>query len=159
MPGWAGAMAQGRDYFRDSVLAVQEDANSEKAYFKFLYAVQPPTYIALCPLSKVDRALVQQRVTHDNWHTCDPVRECFHCNYAAMTSAEELYGVDASAISVLAPTLHQGGQVMTTEMLEEPLQTFLSMVPEPEKAPPAAKKQKTDQDHKEALVLAFPWLE
>eukprot|EP00974_Lingulodinium_polyedra_P015556 1506525-Lingulodinium_polyedra.AAC.1 len=72
-----------------------------------------------------------------------------------MTSAEELQDISIDKVSIVDRTTHEGGIVMTSELLEEPLQISLDMLPDVAQEG-KAKKQKAANEDREAVMVAFP---
>eukprot|EP00974_Lingulodinium_polyedra_P071805 6947730-Lingulodinium_polyedra.AAC.1 len=53
MPSWVSPIAANRSFFQDTVL-VARAAGAEVGYFKVLYAVRNPLYLALSPLKVLE---------------------------------------------------------------------------------------------------------
>ena len=129
-------------------------------YFKFLYAVQSPVYLALSPVAVIERHRepVQEPVGWGSIEALDQVVCRFHCNYAHCSSGEELLGVEVEQVSVIPFTKYIGGMVIESEWHSEPLQQFLRYLPNEPKEETEPKKRKVKDNHSEALRKAFLWL-
>ena len=64
MPGWAQRIANHRDNFRDTVLVV--GFGHEQQFWKFIYAVQSPYYVAVCRLTPKPNFVTSEDVTGRN---------------------------------------------------------------------------------------------
>eukprot|EP00974_Lingulodinium_polyedra_P102001 9878748-Lingulodinium_polyedra.AAC.1 len=67
MPAWAAPLARNREELKDCVLCVEQPAG-HKRYFKFIYSVISPGYLALCHCDLLPQNLEQQ---HTGWHNID----------------------------------------------------------------------------------------
>eukprot|EP00974_Lingulodinium_polyedra_P076967 7452081-Lingulodinium_polyedra.AAC.1 len=108
MPAWSYGIADQRDHFKDTALMVQASADSV-LFFKILYAVKSPRYLALGSLEKVDDPVTIQEVTPESIGQLPADRFKWHCNFAAVSSAADLPEVEESQIKVIQFLQHRGG--------------------------------------------------
>eukprot|EP00974_Lingulodinium_polyedra_P111971 10833441-Lingulodinium_polyedra.AAC.1 len=147
MPDWAHSVAKRRAHFADTVLKVLGDEEEEAPkYFKFIYAIQKPCYLALCPLTYQPGVVQQVEVGSHNWHSIDQTRFSWHCNFAEMASAEALLGVSIKKIWVITRSYFQHDMVVSSEMQQQPLEKFLDKYPEEEKAEEHKEKKRRVKD-------------
>ena len=81
MPEWACAICRNRDHFENTVLLVQRGPG-EMEFYKFLYAVKAPFYLALSKLRFADEFGIDFGASAAG--SCDPPLTLweFHCNLA-----------------------------------------------------------------------------
>eukprot|EP00974_Lingulodinium_polyedra_P066021 6388148-Lingulodinium_polyedra.AAC.1 len=63
MPAWSQSVARATEAFLDTILVVQEGPDM-KRYYKFLYAVISPCYVALCPATPLPFPAPDQLCPH-----------------------------------------------------------------------------------------------
>ena len=82
-------------------------------HFKFLFAMQQPTYLALAPLTQLELPPMRQfEVTAENWHTCSSLVYKFHCNYADMGSGAYVAATTMERVSTDHYAFHTGSTLV-----------------------------------------------
>lgn len=160
MPAWAADVARHRDFFHNCVL-VCFDASDSVTYWKVLYAVQSPFYVALTQLRLTEDFVQFGPVTRENWGllASQRPRYAFHCNFAAHSNAACIPDRDDLAIFVLTGVRHEGGTRCVTSDFMTPLGNYIASLPEKVRAQRARaesapqKRSKGDDD-----VQELPWL-
>eukprot|EP00974_Lingulodinium_polyedra_P072423 7009473-Lingulodinium_polyedra.AAC.1 len=66
MPAWAGEVALQRDHFQGTLL-VTEGPDGTQHFWRFLYDVQNPLYLALGELAVKPHTLVVQSLAGQSW--------------------------------------------------------------------------------------------
>jgi hypothetical protein len=125
MPQWAKDIAANRDEFRAVVLRVELEGRDE--YYKILYCVRSPCYVALAHLELVPHYTEIQQVTADSWAAInqDRVRYRLKVNFAKHSSAAEVPLVSAERIHVIPDTLYTGGVFIQGSARSIPLTLYL----------------------------------
>eukprot|EP00974_Lingulodinium_polyedra_P134229 11228333-Lingulodinium_polyedra.AAC.1 len=163
MPGWHPAMARNRDYFSGCVLGIQK-ADGQKEYYKYLYSVQSPGYLALSPCQLIIQDKSAGRYGPPSLQETIDSRHLFKVNFAALCSGECLKDIPLEAVTVISDTVMLGGTWARSGCIEEPLATVLGWLPgadtpaRQENDEPPRKQRKKDEDTKEQLLVDFPWL-
>lgn len=160
MPGWVASIANNREYFVDSAL-VCYDEEDNVSYYKVLYAIQNPYYLALTELRRLEEFVTLRPVNASSWGTMALAtpRYAFHCNYAAHRSAADIPRNDNLAIFVLTDLQHTGQCRVVTHDFPTPLEEYLAKLPNKAKAKrsadatPAATKRTVSDD-----TYDLPWL-
>ena len=158
MPEWACDVANRRDFFVDTAFVVSVDDGAEPQYWKFLYAVQSPTYyVALCPLKQKETHLPEPtRPTIVLSTRRERVRFCFHCNFACMASAADV-DVPLEKVKVLRALKHTGGTEVVSCERPELLQDYFHRIPERVRNAAGGSGGGTGR-RSDSLVELYPWL-
>ena len=160
MPAWANLVVARREHFRNVVLVCCDDAD-RKTFWKVLYCVQSPVFLALTELERVDEYIDLAVRPGQDWSSVAAQRPTymFKCNFARHATAAMIPGCDDVAVLVLSDLRHVGGTRCETIDVPMPLEEFIDLLPERETGrrhgvrEPALKKGKHDDD-----VKALPWL-
>ena len=108
-PPWARVIAYARDSLSGSAMVVRTPRKADE-YFKIVYMVQSPVYIAICPLVPIE-------VVHEVARECDTLSEVcesyvasrWTCNYADMRSCADLMHLSKANISFILNVKMEGG--------------------------------------------------
>jgi hypothetical protein len=157
MPEWAKCVIRNRDGFDGAVFIVQP-VDGERTFWKYIYAVQSPHYLALCQLRELPHFHSEERVTSDNWSDINAafIRNVFHCNYAAHATAADVPYVGAEQVRVILDVELVGGTKVIGRQREVPLLTYLSQLPEKPVGEGSSGGQRRSKS--ESLIDQFPWL-
>ena len=122
MPDWAKVLAKDRDFFIGTVLVVPLP-DGGKQFFKIVYIVQVPLYVALCPLVPVDDFVrtahtpdTPVQIINEDFVVC-----AFRCNYARCQAAADLPPVELNQLRFIRNLRHDGGTLVTSAWSEEPV--------------------------------------
>jgi hypothetical protein len=158
IPEWAASIIARRDAFRDCGIVVVH--NGERLYFKILYAIQQPRYLALARLQVAQHYHTMPRVTLANWLSLhmDVTRHSFTCNFADHYSHGDVPPVSSASVLVMPDLEHLGGTTVISRQSSIPLIQYVALAPEPTRNstntgenPPKSKKK--------SLLEQFPWLD
>jgi hypothetical protein len=160
MPQWVAAIAHHREFFVDTAL-VCFDKEDNASFWKVLYAIITPLYLALSELRVLEEVVSIEPGSRWDLAVRHP-SYAFHCNFAAHRSGADLPGVEEDvAISVLPGLQHLNRtRVVSFEDLV-PLDTFLASLPEPPPSAGTSKKARTASSSKsfqDEDVFQLPWL-
>lgn len=156
MPSWAKPIIANRAFFKDAALILQVTA-WEQEYWKIVYAVQQPYYLAVSKLELLPAVAPAEAVRVPGpAGPRDKYR--FHCNFAANRSAAEVSEVEEYQVFVVLGLRHMGGMLVTSPCDAMPLSTYLGQLPAPAPEAQRATKQQKTTTQKDELVKAFPWL-
>lgn len=158
LPSWAKSICSQREHFMDCVLVAHVDNKNE--YFKFLYAVKSPMYIALCRISLVPMTRPMENVHGKNFSDFNAqlMKMRFHVNFADVCSSEDLVIDGDSNLAVITDAKHLGGMVIETLQAPVPLNQYLRFLPSVCPVAKAAAKKRTDHVPKD-LLASYPWLQ
>lgn len=158
MPAWGRRVAVAREHFEDVVFQVSE--GDAVAYFKFLYAVQNPTYLAFGKLQLIDKPLLLvENLSIDTWEQLDEAKFHWHCNFADLLSSADLATVDIASIQVIQDCFYAQKMEVLSESTPQPLEVFLDNLPLAEAKEPKQRARKDTSLYMETMVQAFPWLQ
>ena len=128
MPQWAIIVARFRAHFQKAIFFLIP-AMGELEYWKFLYAVQNPMYVAVAPLESkivVMSTYVPEGVGDEMSHE----RCRFHCSYACLKIAAATPIVAKHQIFVLPECLHIGGMEIATDSCPVTFGEYTAPLPE-----------------------------
>jgi hypothetical protein len=158
MPEWANTVARRRDYFRDVVFAIK--IVNDFQYWKFIYAVQSPVYVAVSQLERTVHHSEVQSVDSSNWAAINMarVRYQFRCNFASHSSAADIAHIDVDNIYVIRDAFFTGGTTIQSAESLIPFRIFLLRVPEPKQ--PSRNSDENPRDRKPGgtIIDDIPWL-
>ena len=162
-PNWATAIVQHREFFAGCGLLVSRASGDE--WYKIVYMVKNPVYLALCPMQEV--SVVRPDLPSDA--TVWQIEESFErtrwrCNYGNMTTAADIPDAQPSEIYVAPCLKHIGGIIITTSWEPIPYRLFLGgeeMVAQGqgEVVVAHAPKHQEDTSHWDDMMDQFPWLQ
>jgi hypothetical protein len=158
MPAWVEDVVRRRDSFRNVVFFVTVDGRTE--HYTFLYAMQQPFYIAVCPLERSVIYVDVQEVRGDTWAILNEakLRYLFKCNYAKLCQAADLPNVPRENVSVLVDCFYTGGTTVSSQCNTIPFLIYLHTVPEPTRAAGAGDAARKGKHRKVDDVDDLPWL-
>ena len=159
-PSWVSPMARYREFFLGSALVAPLDDGSV-AYYKIIYIVQNPLYMALAPLEREETVIATApagataQEINQNFRLFD-----FSCNFANCMSAADLPEVELSKLSFIQNLRHDGDTVVTSAWEPESVESYLTgSLPHDSRdatGRPAKKKEIAELDK---LVEEMPWLD
>ena len=156
-PQWASAIVKHRDFFSEcAILVVGED---DDAFYKIVYMVQNPVYLALSPMSAI--ALPTPNPAHDLMDRIErSVCGRWACHYGSMMTAGDLMDVTPDQIWIVPCIVHEGGVMASSTMQPVPYRTLLvgEEIKSTVSEGPRVKKAKVDSKHWDDCLLEFPWL-
>ena len=155
MPEWAQQVCQKREHFEGVVFMVRRRESKEYEFWKFVYAVKSPAYLAISRVRR-DESHPAFSIYHD---PAAPPRDlwAFHCNFADNDSAAVLREVAEASIFVIPDVRHLAGMRMAGPCEALPFRHWMALVPDPEKAGEPAAKKARKQQIDPALMDAFPF--
>ena len=125
-PSWATDIIKHRDFF-DGAALVLGVGTPEPSYFKIVYAVQNPFYLAVCRLESVPFEIEHLADTspsslqmHMNY-----AKYKFKCNFAAMMSACDMPEATTESLHVMFNLKYIGGVHLSSQWEPVPLKIFL----------------------------------
>ena len=156
-PAWAKAVIRNRDYFKDTALLINRH-DGPLEYFKFIYAVQQPHYLALSPMRLADDFGVDLTSGAFDFNMPPAPKWRFHCNLAKNISAAEVSEAILEDVFVIPACRHTDGLLLESPCDTEPLKLYLDQLPEVVAHEPQQKKTKTHSKTHEDMVEKFPWV-
>eukprot|EP00928_Gymnodinium_smaydae_P087599 TRINITY_DN71844_c0_g1_i1.p1 TRINITY_DN71844_c0_g1~~TRINITY_DN71844_c0_g1_i1.p1 ORF type:complete len:422 (+),score=66.68 TRINITY_DN71844_c0_g1_i1:788-2053(+) len=157
MPGWAAEVVDSRAHFNNVVFRI-DVGGGEFQFWKFLYAVQAPRYLAHARLHEVPYYHEPVQVTRENWASLSLsiIRFKFKVNYACHSSIDDVPSVSPSMVHVIRDIEHVGGTFLIGRVRELPLLEYFQLLP-------ATRHENASQERKprskaEQLLQKLPWL-
>lgn len=121
-------MARNRDYFNGCVLGIMQP-DGKKQYYKYVYSVQSPGYLALSPCQLIIQDKSGGAYATPSLQESIDSRHLFKLNFAALCSGECLKDIPLEAVTVISNTVLLGGTWASSGCLEEPLAAVLEWLP------------------------------
>ena len=110
------------------MLCIERPGGSSQ-YFKFIYSVIPPGYLALCHCQLLPHKYDQHDLEEQGLEQLRACRFKFKVNFAAVCSGEDLIGIPLEQVSVILGILYQGGTTAFSGCLQEALASYLEDLP------------------------------
>jgi hypothetical protein len=129
-------------------------------WWKVVYCVQQPEYLALCRLEEEPNFLdtCHAGTEEVGLEYAARYKTIFACNFAALADATDLQPIEEARISVLQNLVHDGWTAAHTDGPPLPFARFEQSLPEeraaPASQPRAPRTRKPEQD----LAALYPWL-
>ena len=157
MPGWARDLIRHRDFFDECAL-VTTDETGQQSFFKIVYCVQSPGYMAVCKLvpTQVPPSDLPTGASAMQLHMAYR-RHYFKCNFADMMSAADMPAATHRSLQVLWGLNHEGGVLLSSQFDPEPLHPYLVGKEQRASAQPKDKQEKDELY--ERMVIDMPWLQ
>ena len=157
MPAWASLVARNRGLF-ERVVLLAIPRTGEKYFFKVLYAVQSPVYVALTPLREEEVFVHTERWPGSDAPLETP-RHKWHCNFASMSHAGHVPETREGNICVFPDSVYAGKMVVVSDAFPIRLSDYVYGALEERGAKPPTTREKVKDDKYEELLMSFPWLE
>ena len=160
LPAWAKPLVRHRGTFRGSALVIQRE-NGAREFWKIVFAVKSPAYLALCQLHPMpapafdDLAIPLQPLDDPN---------VFSINFADCKNAADLALGAKDQLSILFRLNHEGGTRVTSDMDPLLLEYVLcggdnDMGPVEEVCGEGARAGEKDHVYEKLVTTSLPWLE
>jgi hypothetical protein len=158
MPQWARDVASRREYFRDCIFVLHLEGGVQ--YWKFLYAVQSPIYLAVTRLQRRVHYRETREVRGDTWASLneEAVRYKFACNYADHANAADMPEIQADSMHVITNAMHVGGTTVVARSASIPFLTYIDRVPEPVKKRADVDGNSSERRKRSHDADDLPWL-
>ena len=103
MPAWASPIIAHRALLAGTALVIRR-ANDQVEYWKLVFMVQQPYYLAMCPLRPAEHMQACSALLEP-----PPIVYSFTCNYADCQTADEVPVDNTDHLSILFRLRHNGG--------------------------------------------------
>ena len=121
IPGWALPIIRHRHLLQGTALAIRRAAG-ETEYWKLVYMVKSPPFLAMSRLHPADEHLPSSAL-----HEPRDSLYHFRCNFADFTNAAEVVApAPADSLSILFRLFHNGGTYMSSDMYPMGLSQLLA---------------------------------